>query len=152
MSIFLITSFSQEKKVMTFKDVMKFKKIKEYKLSDRGNFFYYTANPDRGDAELFVKNLADKNEFLINRGTKGKFSPDEKWFAAFVKPEFSKLLKDKKKKLKKGFTLLNTSTGDTINQKLVKNFDFSEDSKWIAVHYYQSKKIKRPVRNFRLKT
>lgn len=142
-SLFLVVSLAQEKKAMTFKDVMKFKKIKEHALSSSGNYFYYTANPDRGDAELFVKNISEETETAIARGFGGKFTNNEKWFACFVRPEFLKLEKSKKDKPKNNLSILNTETGEQISEKSVKKFIFSEDSKWIAVQFNKSKKLKK---------
>jgi len=142
-SMLFILLVAQEKKVMTFKDVMAFKKIKEYGLSLNGNYFYYTANPDRGDAELFVKNISKKKEISLKRGFGGKFSKNEKWFACFIRPEFAKLEKSNKNKPANNFVLLNTETGDTLSKKSIKKFLFSENSRWVAIQFNKSKKLKK---------
>lgn len=142
-TFFLVLSVAQEKRVMTFEDVMKFKKIKDFGLSAKGNMFYHTADPDRGDSRLHLKNFSENKKFSIERGFGGKFTDNEKWFASFIRPEFLKLNKIKKSKPKNDLVVLNTSSGDTLIEKSVKKFQFFKDSEWIAIHFNKPGKAKK---------
>jgi len=145
--IFLISFSSiylpaQPKKPLTVQDMMKFKQIRNPIISADGKWIAYNAQPDRGDGKVNIHPVKGKKVLTIDRGEKPAFSHDSKWLASFVKPAFVELEKKAKDKPKPGMALLNTSSGETVQFEAVQNFQFSEDSKWLAIHYF--KKEKKP--------
>jgi hypothetical protein len=90
LSTLLTVSFSQDKKAITFDDVMKFKQIKESVISDYGSWIAYTANPDRGNGEVVIKSIEPGKEYTFDRGSKTIFSSDEKWAAVTLLDDFIK--------------------------------------------------------------
>lgn len=124
-------SFSQDKKAITFSDVMKFKQIKESVISDYGSWIAYTANPDRGNGEVVIKSTETDKEYKFNRGSKTLFSGDERYAAVTLLADFIDREKDSDKK--KNLKILNLDKGDTISIKNISSYSFSPDSKWFAV-------------------
>ena len=79
LSTLLTVSFSQDKKAITFDDVMKFKQIKKSVISDYGSWIAYTANPDRGNGEVVIKSTGTDIEYIFKRGSKTIFSSGEQY-------------------------------------------------------------------------
>ncbi len=125
--------FAQAKRAMTFKDVMQFKQIKSSVISDYGNWIAYEAEPDRGNGEVVIKSTRNDKSYVFERGTKPKFSENEKWVAITIKPDFGKAEKSKDK-LPSNLMLLKTENADTVIYKNVNNSVFSNDSRWLAAH------------------
>ena len=130
---------AQSGRAMTFQDVMQFRAIKSPVLSEDGAWVAYAAVPDRGDGELIVRETKGKTHYSVERGAKPKISADGKWVAAELKPPAEKLLKSKKKKPKSGMALLSTGTGAVQQFQNVKRFIFSNDGRWLAIHFYAPK-------------
>jgi dipeptidyl aminopeptidase/acylaminoacyl peptidase len=142
--IFFATLAVAQKKPLTFTDIMKFKQIENPVISEDGNWVAYGTQPDRGDGEVKVHSLQSKKVYAIPRGSKPVFSKDARWVVMSVKPsavEIEKKEKDKDKP-KSGMSLVNTSTGDTLQMIGIESFAFSEDSRWLA--YLKSEEDKKP--------
>lgn len=127
----LTDSFSQDKKAITFGDVMKFKQIKESLISDYGSWIAYTANPDRGDGEVVIKSTGIDKEYIFERGSETIFSSNENWAAVTLAADF--IDREKKSDKQKDLMLLNLYKGDTLSIKNISSHSFSPDSKWFAV-------------------
>lgn len=140
---------SQSQKALTIQDMMKFKHISNSAISNDGSWVAYTANPDRGDGEVFVHSANGKKTFRIERGARPFFSGDGNWVATSVQPPFSDSEKKNGKDApKQGLALLNTQTGETIQFENVQKFDFSENSKWLAYSLFEEKnKADKKVRD-----
>ncbi|MBU2494321.1 MAG: prolyl oligopeptidase family serine peptidase [Bacteroidetes bacterium] len=137
--LILIVSFqlpAQDKKPVTFVDLMQFKQIKNPIISYSGNWIAYNANPDRGNEEAVIISAEEKIEYRFEKGINPVFSNNEKWAGISLVPDFIKREKEKKKNnIKNDLILVNLELGvlDTLRQ--IKNYSFSENSNWIAVHY-----------------
>ena len=131
--------FSAQDKPLTLKDVMQFRQIKNPVISSDGNWVGYTSKPDRGNTDAVILSTIDDKIFVLERGEKPVFSDNELWSAVTMLPDFEELEKkeNEKDKPENDLKILNTSTGDTIVFNKVKNFLFSKDSKWIAVHLHK---------------
>ena len=129
---------AQQKKPLTFEDIMKFKQIKNPAISAYGNWVSYNANPDRGNGEVFIRSTNDERFYEIERGSKPLISEDENWTAVTILPEFTELEKEKKDKPKNDLVLLNNTRGDTAYFRGVKNFQFSPNSLWLAFHFHEA--------------
>ena len=137
-AIQITVSFAQDKRAITFDDVMKFKQIKESAISDYGNWLAYTANPDRGNGEVVIKSVETDKEYIFERGSKTLFSSDEKWAVVTLLAGF--IDREKKSDKQKDLMILNLDKGDTISIKSISSFSFSPDSKWLAVKANQYEK------------
>jgi hypothetical protein len=118
---------------------MQFRQIKNPVISSYGKWIGYTSKPDRGNSDAVVQSTANDKMYAIVRGEKPLFSDVESWAVVTILPDFAELEKNEKEKdkPKNDLKVLNIATGDTLAFKRVKNFLFSEDSKWIAVHFYK---------------
>ena len=134
-----ISAFAEKKRSLTFIDIMKFKSIRSTVISEDGKIVAYSAVPDRGDGEVCVHLLKGKRVYKIERGTGPVISRNSKWVAAGVLPKAVEIEKSKKKP-KNGMVLLNTETGEIIQFDRVKEFVFSNDSRWLAFHNYKKEK------------
>ncbi|HZX10622.1 MAG TPA: prolyl oligopeptidase family serine peptidase, partial [Acidobacteriota bacterium] len=139
--IFLISAhpwgYSETKKALTYQDIMKFREIHDAVISNNGLWVAYAAEPDRGDGEAVVKGIEDEKVYTIERGSKPVFTNDSSWVGMVIKSEAVELLAEKKEKPKPGLALLEISSGSTKKIENVKSFDFSEDSAWVAYHFYK---------------
>ncbi|MBU1100826.1 MAG: prolyl oligopeptidase family serine peptidase [Bacteroidetes bacterium] len=139
-TILLLISFSiisAQKKPVTFTDIMKFHQIKNPTISFKGNWITYESNPDRGDGEAVIKSADGDVEYIFERGSKPAISHDEKWASTALIPEFIKREAAKEDaKLKNDLLYLNLSTGIVDTLLKVKEYSFSENSNWLAAHFY----------------
>ncbi len=152
--IFLLFSsaciIAQNKRAMTLEDVMKFKQIKELKISEKGNFIAYAAKPDRGNWEYIISSTEFNKEIKIPNGSRGEFSFNENFIYAFIEPDFFEFEKAEKDKPQAGLELINIKEGKMVKWKDVKTASFSRDSKWFAFLHFEKKdtsKNAKPQKN-----
>lgn len=150
---FPVLVFAQSGK-LTFEDIMKWEDISDTEISANGEWMVYSVWPDRGDGEVRVRSVGSEALYTIELGDNPAITQNGRWVGAYIKPPLEKQLKAKKdEKPRQGFGLLNTQTGETITEDSVQSFAFSNDSKWVAVHFYQSKEIeKKKPKNKKLGT
>lgn len=141
-AIFLFPQSSEaQNKQLTFEDVMKWEDISDPVLSDNGEWLAYSVWPDRGDGEVRVRHVDKGTVHTIDLGDSPKVSRNGSWAGAYLKPKLAEQIKAEKNKPKQGFALLNTSNGTTVKKDSVKAFEFSNNGKWIAIHFYPSKEV-----------
>lgn len=134
--------FSQQKKPLTFPDIMKFRSISEAVISEDGLWVAYTAQPDRGDGELKIQSTKEEKSFSIEQGSMPLFSKDALWLAAIVKPKAVEVEKAKKEKPKQGMALLEIRSGQVRRFEKVEKFSFSNDSGWLAYQLFKEEEKK----------
>lgn len=134
--IVLFTPFClmAEKKPFTFMDAMKFQMIKRSLLSEDGKWTAFYTAPDRGDPIGYVKSTSDSTSYKIDLATDPVISKDSKWVGFTLKPKSIESENAEKKKPKSGMTVLNLLNGTKTKFENVKEYRFSEDSKWLAVY------------------
>ncbi len=136
--ILLSTQLSYSKRPFTLVDAMKFRSIQGAVISDDGNWVAYSAIPDRGDGVGYIISTDDSTKYEIERGMRPKFSRDGvycafTWAPPSIEVENAKTPKDRPKS---GLVIVKTTTGDIDRRKDVKEFVFSEDSKWLVYHKF----------------
>jgi dipeptidyl aminopeptidase/acylaminoacyl peptidase len=136
---FSFIPLTAQQKALTFVDVMKFKRIKDPVISSDAKWIGFSSVIDRGNGEATIKSTEDETEYIFSRGSKPVFSRNSKWTAVTVLPDFLES-ENEKEKLENDLILLNNLSGDTSYYNRVSNFKFSEDSKWIAAHFYEEDK------------
>ena len=135
-----LTAESEQKKAMTFQDVMKFKEIHSSIISEDGAWLAYSAQPDRGDGEVQVQCIKTGKVFAVERGSKPVISKDSCWVVINIKPETVELEKSGTKKPKQGMAILETKTGKIKQFEKVERFALSNDSKWLAFCHFKEEK------------
>jgi dipeptidyl aminopeptidase/acylaminoacyl peptidase len=132
-------------KVMSVTDIMKFREIKDTKISDNGMWVAYSAQPDRGAITGYVQSSDGKVTYGVVEGTKPVFSSNNLW-VMFTKPPSMLTKKSTKeadrKKLKNGLVVINLETGEKYNHLRVKSAQFSGDSSHIGILFEGPEKKK----------
>jgi len=129
----------QAQKTLTFEDVMRFKEIRNPKISEDGRIVVYGTQPGRGDGEAYIHNLGKGKIFRIERGSRPVISNNSRWVGLTVLPKTVDLANAKKDKPKQGMALVNTQTGEVDMFDNVDQFELSEDSKWLAYKMFPDK-------------
>jgi len=128
---------SQPKKALTYRDMMQFKHIKDPVISEDGAFVAYGLQPDRGDGAAWIHNIRNGDVFTVERGRAPEISKNSRWVAMFINPKAVELEKAEKEKPKQGMKILDTRTGETVAYEKVQKFTFSDDSRWLAIHFFK---------------
>lgn len=106
--------------------------IKEVLLSNDGNWMSYTVAPQEGDNVLYVKHLKTNQTFNIERGAQAKFSENNAFLIAKIKPKFdetrkAKIAKKKPEEMPKdSLVILTLATGNIKLIPAVKSFQIPE--------------------------
>jgi hypothetical protein len=92
----------------------------------------YTVVPQEGDGILYIKQLKTNQVFTIHRGTQSKFTENNRFLIAKIKPTFNetrqaKVGKKKPEEMPKDSLLIVTlSTGNLTKIPAVKSFQIPE--------------------------
>ena len=106
--------------------------IKDVILSNDGNWMSYTVVPQEGDGILYIKQFKTNQVFTIDRGTQSKFTENNRFLIAKIKPTFNetrqaKVGKKKPEEMPKDSLLIVTlSTGNLTKIPAVKSFQIPE--------------------------
>ncbi|WP_151173419.1 S9 family peptidase [Pseudoalteromonas ruthenica] len=130
------------KQALQFNDVFDFKYPQHTVLGEQGQYLAFSAEPYRGDAQGQVYNL-DNNELIatVARGTAAQINKNSQWVAFTQVPTLlNKESTDKKarKKLKNNLVLVNTQTGAQQSFEQVKDYQLSDDGRWLAYRLHSS--------------
>jgi dipeptidyl aminopeptidase/acylaminoacyl peptidase len=128
---------SQPKKALTYKDMMQFMHIKDPVISEDGAFIAYGLQPDRGDGEARIHSTKNGDVFTIERGRAPKISKNSRWAAVIISARAVDMEKAEEKRPKQGMIVLDTRTGETFPYEKVQKFSFSDDSRWLAIHFFK---------------
>lgn len=133
--LLLNTSEAESQKVKyDFVEAMKFEVIKSAVFSKDGKWTAYHTMPDRGDAKGYVKSTENDSEYVVKNGINPQINNNSTWAGFIIKPAELAKLKADKDKPKNGMALVKLADGSIVNIENVKRFEFSEDSRWVAVH------------------
>jgi dienelactone hydrolase len=106
--------------------------IKDVVLSNDGNWMSYTVAPQEGDATLYVRHLKTNQIIKIERGTQSKFTENNDFLIAKIKPSFDETRKAKigKKKAeempKDSLAILTLSNGNINKIPAVRTYQVPE--------------------------
>lgn len=135
----LVYTAADQKKALTYQDIMRFKEIRNPVISENGLWVAYASQPDRGDGKVIVRGIKSGKEYLVERGSRPVISKDGNWVGMIIKPLAAELAAAKKDKPKQGMALLDTRSGRVKELEKVKDFAFSDDSHWLAYSLYKEK-------------
>ena len=139
LSLFYLTNpsiFCVEKQKFTFTDAMKFPKIQDQTISNNGRWVGFSLVPERGDPISRIVSTDTSTKFEFERTTKPMFSNNSDWVAFKLHPKAIDKENAEKEKPKEGLLLFNLSQQSKFTFEKVKNYRFSEDSRWLAIHFY----------------
>ena len=106
--------------------------IKDMVLSNDGNWMSYTVAPQEGDGTLYIKQLKTNQVFSIDRGTQSKFTENNSFLIAKIKPTFNetrqaKIAKKKAEEMPKdSLAILTLATGNITKIPAVKSYQLPE--------------------------
>ena len=72
---------AQERRTLTFADLMKFRQVQNASISDDGGWIAFTADPDRGDGEVIVRSTNGATRYVVPLGARPVISADAAWVA-----------------------------------------------------------------------
>jgi dipeptidyl aminopeptidase/acylaminoacyl peptidase len=121
----------QGRRPLGFEDLMRFKAIRTPVVSEDGTLLAYGAQPDRGDGEGVVHDLAGGKVFKVPRGGAPVISGDGRFVAMAVQPPSSER-EAAKTPPKPGMALLDVRSGAVAAFDRIDRFAFSADGKWLA--------------------
>ena len=139
--ISLNNSFSQSqvKKTLEVKDYEKWENLGySSTFSDDGNWFLYDIRRNNKKNEIRLHNLSDISLKVLPQGLRPQFTNDSQWLGYFISPTPEEREKSKTP-LRNKFALLNLSNGDSLVIENVSAFNFSHDSKYLAMKRFASK-------------
>jgi dipeptidyl aminopeptidase/acylaminoacyl peptidase len=119
---------------MSWTDLMKMRKVHGETLAENGSWLAFEARPGRGDGEVIVRATRGGDEHRIERGTAPRLSSDGAWAAAQQPAPFA-VRETEDEPPKPGAVLLRTDDGERWSFERVKDFAFSDDGAWFAVHF-----------------
>jgi hypothetical protein len=130
----------QEKKELTFQDIMRFREIHTPVISENGMWLAYEARPGVGDSTVYIHGVENNKEYTVDRGKQPVLSKNSRWAAVAVDPESFGITESEKKKKKQGMVLLDLDSEESHQYEKVKAFLFSDDSRWIAYQLFPEEK------------
>jgi dipeptidyl aminopeptidase/acylaminoacyl peptidase len=133
----------QAQQQFTFEDVLQFEDIKSPTISADGEWVAYGVWPEIGDGKVYVKNVNGSREHVIERGQNPQISNNGSWAGAIVHPPYIEAENAGDEKAKTSLMILQTDTGDTLSFSRVEAFEFSNDSRWLVVHHYQTEEVEK---------
>ncbi|MEY3114305.1 MAG: hypothetical protein RL423_491, partial [Bacteroidota bacterium] len=134
-SIFLVLlsiSSQAQKKPLDHTVYDQWQSIRDVLLSNDGNWMSYTVAPQEGDNILYIKHLKTNQSFNIDRGAQAKFTENNAFLIAKIKPKFdetrkAKIAKKKPEEMPKdSLVILTLSNGNIHKIPAVKSFQIPE--------------------------
>jgi dipeptidyl aminopeptidase/acylaminoacyl peptidase len=132
------TGQAQEKRPLTYVELMQFRQIENVTLSRDGGWVAFTAEPDRGDPEVIVRATDGATRYVLPLASHPLISADGRWVAARRNPSLEETeAAENGERPKNGLSLLDTRSGAVVEIDRVRAFAFSEDGRWLAVHHFE---------------
>jgi hypothetical protein len=130
--LFVSINSQAQKKPLDHTVYDQWQSIREVLLSNDGNWMSYTVAPQEGDNILYVKHLKSNQTFNIERGAQAKFSENNAFLIAKIKPKFdetrkAKIAKKKPEEMPKdSLVILTLATGNIKIIPAVRSFQIPE--------------------------
>ncbi|MBU1013946.1 MAG: prolyl oligopeptidase family serine peptidase [Bacteroidetes bacterium] len=140
--LFASTITAQNKKSLTFDDILKWNRITEQMISNDGKFVVYKNEPWKGDPVLKISSSAGVEQFSLIGGTGASLTQDSKFVVFTIKPETEvvrqlKLKKTKKEKLPKDALGIYDLTKNSLT-KIENLKSYKTPEKWSGWIAYQT--------------
>ncbi|MHB1194162.1 MAG: S9 family peptidase [Longimicrobiales bacterium] len=135
-----VPAAAQQRKALTFTDLMKIRQVADASISADGRWVALTARPDRGDSEVLVHGTRGTTRYSVPLGSNAVISGDGAWVAMRLNPTLEATEKAKAGEApRRGMALLATATGAVTQVAEVQGFAFTEDGAWLAYHRFEAK-------------
>ncbi len=136
-----INLFAQDKKPLDHTVYDGWQSIGERMISNDGKFVVYSINPQEGDGELVIQNVAAQYKKTIARGYNAVITEDSRYVVFKIKPFFqdTRQAKIKKKKAddmpKDSIAIIELGKDEVIKIARIKGYKTSEKGfGWVAYH------------------
>jgi len=145
LQLIVIAAIAQDKKTLTFDDILQWNRITETVISNDGNTIVYKAEPWKGNSVLKITNLSGDNLLNVVGGTNAEITNDSRFSVFTIQPKEEKVkelkLKDTKAedlpKNQLGIYNLHENKLDTISQLI----SYKVPKKWSGWIAYQVQQI-----------
>ena len=137
----VIPRTGQEKRAMTFDEMVSWERISEQQISNDGKWVYCKMEPWRGDATVFLYNEKGEEAGRFKPASKGQFSASSHYLLVTQTPplavvEAEKLKKTAKEKMPmNSLAIVKLTNGRQSNQETIdslKSYKLSETADWLA--------------------
>jgi dipeptidyl aminopeptidase/acylaminoacyl peptidase len=138
--LLLSISLQAQKKPLDHTVYDQWQSIKDVVLSNDGNWMSYTVAPQEGDAILYVRHLKTSQIIQIVRGAQSKFTENNDFFIAKIKPTFdetrkAKIAKKKPEEMPKdSLAILTLNNGRIDKIPAVKSYQLPESGNGIIAY------------------
>ena len=131
---------AQQKRALTFTDLMKIRQVAGPVLSDDGRWLALAAEPDRGDPEVLVHATRGDARYAVPLGSAPAIAHTGAWVAMRLNPTLEATETAKSGQApRRGMALLATADGEVTTFAEVQTFAFSADGRWLAYHRFEPK-------------
>lgn len=132
-----LSAQSQEKRAMTFDEMVGWEQISEQGISDNGKWVFCKMEPWRGDATVLLYNDKGEKKGTFKPASKAQFSASSEYLVvtgtpSLEKVETEKLKKTDKDKMPMNSLLISRLGGETETIDSLKTYKLSETADWIA--------------------
>jgi len=141
--VLCVFAFTQEnKRTLNKEEYAQWQFLRETAISPDGKWIAYHVTLVKEDDTLHIETADSDEHYKFALASRPKFSMDSKWAAFRIGYPEEKIeeMKEKKEKVKYKTGLLNLETGEDEKFDDVKDFEFSETGKFIALHKYKPEK------------
>lgn len=128
---------AQEKRAMTFDEMVGWERISEQRISDNGKWVFCKMEPWRGDATILLYNDKGEEKATFKPATKAEFSSSSEFLVVTKTPtleevEAEKLKKTDKDKMPMNSLVISRLTGGVETIDSLKSYKLSETADWLA--------------------
>ena len=128
---------AQEKRAMTFDEMVGWERISEQSISDNGKWVYCKMEPWRGDATILLYNDKGKEKAAFKPAAKAEFSSSSEYLLVTKTPpleevEAAKLKKTDKDKMPMNSLVISRLAGGEETIDSLKSYKLSETADWLA--------------------
>jgi dipeptidyl aminopeptidase/acylaminoacyl peptidase len=135
--VLAIPASAQEKRSLDFTDIMKIRQIERPSISADGQWIAFTAEPDRGDPEVVIRDVDGSSRYATSPASNPVISKNGTWVAARVLPSLEEReTTDEPSSLRNGLALFRLPGGEVEQIEDVRSFAFSADGDWLAYLRY----------------
>ena len=128
---------AQEKRAMTFDEMVGWERISEQRISDNGKWVFCKMEPWRGDATILLYNDKGEEKGSFKPATKAQFSSSSEYLLVTKTPplkevEAEKLKKTDKDKMPMNSLIISRLSGGMETIDSLKSYKLSETADWLA--------------------
>ena len=128
---------AQEKRAMTFDEMVGWERISEQRISDNGKWVFCKMEPWRGDATILLYNDKGEEKGSFKPAAKAQFSSSSEYLLVTKTPplkevEAEKLKKTDKDKMPMNSLIISRLSGGMETIDSLKSYKLSETADWLA--------------------